>query len=98
MFEFKIWKESMLNLKQTIHQEKALDLSFNLAPEKWAWHYQEGVTMTCRKRTFFTPRRPMLSAARGRGALLIKSRPLLAQGLFADVLFVTVQALIPSKF
>ena len=32
MFEFKIWKEPMLVLKQTIHQQKALDLSFNLAP------------------------------------------------------------------
>ena len=34
----------MLVLKQTIHQQKALDLSFNLAPYKWAWHYQEGAT------------------------------------------------------
>ena len=29
---FKIVKESWLVLKQTIHQKKALDLSFNLAP------------------------------------------------------------------
>ena len=29
---FKILKESMLVLKQTIPQKKALDLSFNMAP------------------------------------------------------------------
>ena len=73
---FKILKEPLLVLKQTIHQKKALNLSFNMAPWKWAWHYQEGVTMTCRKRTFFTPRPPMLFAAKGRGALLISPRPL----------------------
>ena len=32
IFEFKDWKEPMLVLKQTIPQQKALDLSFNLAP------------------------------------------------------------------
>ena len=26
----------------------ALILSFNMAPWKWVWHHQEGVTMTCR--------------------------------------------------
>jgi hypothetical protein len=31
IFEFKIWKKRMLALKQTIHQQKALDLSFNMA-------------------------------------------------------------------
>ena len=34
MFESKIWEESMLVLKQTIHQKKALDLSFYLQPWK----------------------------------------------------------------
>ena len=85
IFEFKIWKESMLVLKQTIHQKKALNLSFNMAPWKWAWHYQEGVTMTCRKRTFFTPRAPMLFAARGRGALLIMPRPLSGCQIKAEI-------------
>ena len=33
--------------------------------------------MTCRKRSFFTSRAPMLFAARGRGSLLIMPRPLL---------------------
>ena len=32
MFEFKNWKEPMLVLKQTIYQQKALDLIFNMAP------------------------------------------------------------------
>jgi hypothetical protein len=41
------------------------------------WHHQEGVTMTCPRRTFFTSRAPMLFATRRRGALLIKPRPLL---------------------
>ena len=30
IFEFKIWKDPMLVQKQMIHQQKALDLSFNL--------------------------------------------------------------------
>ena len=32
IFEFNIWKKPMLVLKQTIPQQKALDLSFNLTP------------------------------------------------------------------
>ena len=72
---FNILKESLLVQKQTLHQQKALDFSFKMAPWKWAWHYQEGVTMTCRKRTFFTSRAPMLFAARRRGALLMMPRP-----------------------
>ena len=31
-FEVKIWEEPLLVKKQTIPQQKALDLSFNLAP------------------------------------------------------------------
>ena len=42
--------------------------------------------MSCRKRTFFTPRRPMLFAARGRGALLIMLRPLLGCQIKAEIL------------
>ena len=82
---FKIVKEPLLVLKQTIPQQKALDLSFNLAPWKWAWHYQEGVTMTCHKRTFFTPRAPMLFAASERGALLMMPCPLLACQIKAEI-------------
>ena len=47
---FNILKEPLLVEKQTIHQQKALDLSFNLTSQKWAWHYQEGVTPPCRKK------------------------------------------------
>ena len=41
---FNILKEPLLVQKQTTHQQKALDFSFNLTPWKWAWHYQEGAT------------------------------------------------------
>ena len=41
---FNILKEPYVVKKQTIHQQKALDLSFNLTPWKWAWHHQEGAT------------------------------------------------------
>ena len=49
---FNILKEPLLVQKQTIHQQKALDLSFNLTPWKWAWHHQEGVTPIRRKKHF----------------------------------------------
>ena len=42
--------------------------------------------MSCRKRTFFTPRRPMLFAARGRGALLIVPRPFLGSQIKAEIM------------
>ena len=47
---FNILKEPLLKQKQTIHQQKALDLSFNLTPQKWAWHYQEAATPSCREK------------------------------------------------
>ena len=47
---FNILKELLLIQKQTIHQQKALDLSFNLKPQKWAWHYQEGATPSRREK------------------------------------------------
>ena len=81
----KIVKEPLLALKQTVHQQKVLDLSFNLAPWKWVWHYQEGVRMTCCKRTFFTPRAPMLFAARGHGGLLVEPCPLSGSQIKAEI-------------
>ena len=72
-------------MKQMILQQKALDFSFNLAPWKWAWHYQEGVTMTFCKRSFFTSRAPMLFAARGCDALLIMPCPLLGCQIKAEI-------------
>ena len=47
-----ILKEPLLVQKQTLHQQKALDISFNLAPWKWAWHYQEGATPPRREKNF----------------------------------------------
>ena len=41
--------------------------------------------MTCCKRTFFTPRAPMLFAARGRGSLMIMPRPLLGCQIKAEI-------------
>ena len=64
---------------------KALDLSFNLAPWKWAWHYHEAATPSRRRTTFFTPRWPMLFVARGRGALLIMPRPLSGCQIKAEI-------------
>ena len=37
MCEFKIWKELMPALKQTIPQKKALVFSFKMAPWKWLY-------------------------------------------------------------
>ena len=84
-FEVKIWKEALLVETKMIPQLKALDLSFNLAPWKWAWHYQEAVTPSCRRITFFTSRRPMLFAARGRDGLLVEPRPLSGSQIKAEI-------------
>ena len=83
---FNILKEPLLVQKQTLHQQKVLDLSFNLAPWKWAWHYHEASTPSCPKITFFTSRAPMLFAARGRGALLISPRPLSGCQIKAEIM------------
>ena len=45
-----ILREPLVLLKQTITQQTALDLSFNLTPQKWVWHYQEGATLTRREK------------------------------------------------
>ena len=50
---FNILKELYVVQKQTIHQQKALDLSFNLKPWKWAWHHQEGATPSRRESIFY---------------------------------------------
>ena len=46
---FNLLKEPLLVQKQPIHQRKALDLSFNLTPQKWAWHYQGAATPSRRE-------------------------------------------------
>ena len=81
----KILKESLVLVKQTIPQQKALDLSFNLAPWKWAWHYHGAATPSCPKKPFFTPRGPMLFTARGRGGLLVKPCPLSGCQMKAEI-------------
>ena len=48
---FNILKEPFLVQKQTIPQKKALILSFLQLESLRAWHYQEGSTPTCRKKT-----------------------------------------------
>ena len=71
--------------KQTLHQKKALDLSFNLASWTWAWHYYKAATPSCPKVTFFTPRACMLWAASRRGALLMMPRPLSVCQIKAEI-------------
>ena len=82
---FKIVKELLLVQNHRIHQQKALDFSFNLKPWKWAWHDQEGVTPSRPPKPFFTSRAPTLFAARGRGALLIMPRPLSGSQMKAEI-------------
>ena len=82
---FKIVKEPLLVLKQTMLQQKALDLSFNLTPWKWAWHYHEAARPSRPQKPFFTPRAPMLFAARRCGGLLVEPRPLLGSQIKAEI-------------
>ena len=46
-----ILKDPLVLMKQKIPQQKALDLSFNLAPWKWVWHYHEAATPSWTKRS-----------------------------------------------
>ena len=78
-----------------IHQQKDLDLSFNLTSWKWAWHYQEGATPSRREKHRCAWGKKSCSTARGPGSLMIMSRPLSGyqiQRLSAVVLFVSVPA------
>jgi hypothetical protein len=47
---FNIMKEPLLVQKQTIHQQKALDLSFLETESLRAWHYQEDATPARREK------------------------------------------------
>ena len=47
---FNILKEPLIVQKQMIHKQKALDITFNLTPLKWAWHHQDGATPACREK------------------------------------------------
>ena len=76
MFEFKIWKKPMLVLKQTIHQQKDLDFSFNLAPWKWVWHHQDAATPSRREKHRSARGKKSFCVAGGQGSLMIMPRPL----------------------
>ena len=52
IFEFKIWKESTLVLKQMIPQKKALIFSFKMTPLKWVGHYHGAATPSSSKITY----------------------------------------------
>ena len=100
-----ILKEPLVLLKQTIPQQKALDLSFNLAPWKWAWHYHEAATPSCPKRSQ-KPSAPTY-AFHGKEAWRPpdNATPTFRvpnkswdQGLSADVSFVSVLAMVLSEY
>ena len=85
MFEFKIWKKPMLVLKQMIHQQKVLDLSF-------IWHPESGHGIIMRlpgppalKEVKNPSRPPMLFAASRRGVLLMMPIPLLGCQIKAEI-------------
>ena len=104
IFEFKIWKEPMLVLKQTIPQKKALILSFLETETLRLWHYQESATPTCHKKHRWAWCKKSFSTASRRGALLIMPRPQTFQlqkswvsELSSEVLFVSVLAMVLSE-
>ena len=80
-----ILKELLVLMKQTIPQQKSLDLSFNLEPWKWAWHYNGAAKPSCPKRSQKPSMPTMLFTARSCGALLIMPRPLLGCQITAEI-------------
>ena len=69
----------LLVMKQMMYQKEALDVSFILTPWKWA------ATPSCPKKTFFTPRGPLLFAASRCDAPLIMPRPFLGCQIKAEI-------------
>ena len=69
-------REPLIVQKQVIHQQKALDLSFNLAHQKWAWLYQEGATPSRREKHRSAWGKKSSFTATHLHALLIMPRPL----------------------
>ena len=69
---FNILKEPLIVQKQTIPQQKALDLSFNLVPRKWAWRYQEGATPSRREKQRCAWGIKSYFGVGGRGSLFFK--------------------------
>jgi hypothetical protein len=75
---FNILKEPLVVEKQTIPQQKALDLSFSLAPLKWAWQYQEGATPSrCEKHRCAWGENSSFSAG-GHGSSIVMPSPFLS--------------------
>ena len=85
LFQYSERTINSLVQKQTIHQQKALDLSSNLTPWKWVWHYQEGVTPSRRKKHRSAWGKKSCSTARGHGSLMIMPRPLLGCKIKAEI-------------
>ena len=82
---FNILKEPLVVQKQTISQQKALDLSFNLTPWKWAWHCQEGATPARREKHRCAWGKKRFLRAGGRGSLMIMPRPLSGCQIKAEI-------------
>ena len=103
-------KEPLLVQKQTIHQQKALDFSFHLAPWKWAWHYQEAATPSRREKHIllnFTAARRVFDFFTSMTSLEVNCKDTSTfrvsfeswnQGLFAGVSFVSVLAMVLSEY
>ena len=85
IFEFKNWKEPMLVLKQTIPQQKALDLNFHLTSLKWVWHYQEGATPARREKHRCAWGKKVINRAGGHGSLMIMPHPLSGCQIKAEI-------------
>ena len=102
---FNILKEPLLVQKQTIHQQKALDFSFNLTPWKWAWHDQEGTTPPCREKhrwarrafDFFYGRRAWQPHDNATPTFRVPNISW-DQGLSAEVSFVSVLSMALSEY
>jgi hypothetical protein len=72
---FTILKEPLLVQKQTIHQQKALDLSFLETENLRAWYYQEDATPARREKHRWAWGKKSSFTASHRHALLIMPRP-----------------------
>ena len=82
---YNILKEPLLLQKLTIHQQKPLNFSFNLAPWKWVWHYQEGATPSRREKHRCAWGKKSCSTARGRDSSMVMPHPLLGWQIKAEI-------------
>ena len=82
---FSILKEPILVQKQTIHQQKGLDLSFLETESLRAWHYQEDATPSRREKHRCAWGKKKYFTASHRQALLIIPRPLSGCHIKAEI-------------